>query len=31
MEALLATLVGGILGGLLYALIIGTEKRRKDK
>lgn len=31
MEALLVTFVGGLLGGLVYALGIELENRRKNK
>jgi hypothetical protein len=31
MEALLVTFVGGLLGGLVYALAIELENRRKNK
>jgi len=31
MEALLVTFVGGLLGGLVYALIIALENHRKNK
>ena len=31
MESLLVTLIGGALGGLIYALAVALEERRKDK
>lgn len=31
MEALLVTFVGGLLGGLVYALVIALENKRKNK
>ena len=31
MEALLVTLVGGLLGGLVYALGVELENRRNNK
>ncbi len=31
MEALLVTFIGGLLGGLVYALGVELENRRKNK
>lgn len=31
MEAILVTLIGGFFGGLVYALIIALENKRKNK
>lgn len=31
MESLLVTLIGGALGGLIYALAVALEERRKNK
>jgi len=31
MEALLVTFVGGLLGGLVYAIEVELENRRKNK
>lgn len=31
MEALLVTFIGGLLGGLVYAIVIALENKRKNK